>query len=155
MNLNPNDWSCLPTSFANVLRMDLGEFMQRIGHDGSDIVPEWGERRGFHTQECIEVCETMGVRCVMIDLFPLAAPGPDSPPVAVYMGAPKLRLERHMGDSEGVLLGTVKKDTRLVGHAAAWYDDTIIDPRGGGLCWDASNFLYKFFDPRQYIKVYR
>ena len=147
MNLNPNEWSCTPTAFANVLQMDVGTFIVLIGHEGRE--------RGFHTQECIEVLESMGVRAVTIDLFPKSCPTPDSEPVDIYMGDPKERLERHMGDTDGVLLGTIKKENRLIGHAVSWYKGMIYDPRGVGLTWAAQDILYKHFDPRQFVKVYR
>ena len=52
----PNMWSCLPTSFANMLGYDPIRFIREIGHDGSEIVNDKAEpycRRSFHPEECI------------------------------------------------------------------------------------------------------
>ncbi len=156
MNLNPNDWSCVPTAFANVVGMQVDAFIKKIGHNGSEKVPEWGEvERGFHTQECIEVLEDLGIRAVTIDLFPKVAPDPHAPPVSVDMGYPWERLARHMDSCDGVILGVIKKDDKPVGHAASWIDKVVYDPRGCGLEWLAPDFLYKQMEPRQFIKVWK
>jgi hypothetical protein len=52
-----NRWSCLPTAFAMAAGLSFETLIERIGHDGSEIIwpdlPEPQRRRAFHIQECI------------------------------------------------------------------------------------------------------
>ena len=69
----PNRWSCMATAFAMALDIPVVEFINRIGHDGSEIVcpaDEPGGRRGFHSQECITVALGFGLAATQIELFP-------------------------------------------------------------------------------------
>lgn len=54
--VQPNKWSCLPTSLAMVIDEPFDKVIDTIGHDGSGILyPEYGvdplQRRAFHILE--------------------------------------------------------------------------------------------------------
>jgi hypothetical protein len=127
---NPNAWSCLPTAFASVLNLDVTLVIAQIGHDGSEVthagLPEPLKRRGFHPQECIEVCMRDGLAVTQIEVNPCAVP--TSQGVLTVMGELKMfstitdetcedRFERHLFNSRGVI------DCRTragLGHALAY-----------------------------------
>ena len=143
---NPNAWSCLPTAFASVLNVPVELMIAQIGHDGSEIthagLPEPLKRRGFHPQECIEVCMRDGMAVTQIEVNPCAVPAE----AGAYLGrgvTPKMfstitgescqnRFERHLFNSRGV----IDCRTRFGrGHALAYegYETfaTISDPIDG------------------------
>jgi hypothetical protein len=131
---NPNAWSCLPTAFASVLNLDVDLVIAQIGHDGSEIthagLPEPLSRRGFHTQECIEICLRDGLAVTQIEVNPCAVPAAPGvrPGIMTTVHAPKMfsvitgetcddRFERHLFNSRGVI------DCRTrggLGHALAY-----------------------------------
>ena len=148
---NPNAWSCLPTAFASVLNLDVALVIAQIGHDGSEVthagLPEPLKRRGFHPQECIEVCLRDGLAATQIEVNPCAVPAQAG--AMLGQPAPKMfstitdetcvdRFERHLFNSRGVI------DCRTrawLGHALAYegYETfaTISDPI------DAKVFTYR------------
>ena len=68
----PNRWSCLPTSFAMILDVDVNELIRKIGHDGSEILwPNLEEpycRRAFHIEEIAMVCYGLGYYLVWFNI---------------------------------------------------------------------------------------
>lgn len=151
MNINPNKWSCLPTAFANVIGVPLGHLIQKIGHDGSEKIARWnGERRGFHSQELIDVLESMGWAVISIEVDPHLDQGHGYATLPV-MDYKEDRLFRHMDLTNGVLCGILVKED--IGHAVAWIDGKIHDPRGAGLVREREDFLFKDYKPFAYHKV--
>lgn len=127
---SPNAWSCLPTAFASALYVEVENLIAQIGHDGSEIthtgLPEPLRRRGFHPQECIEVCMRDGFAVTQIDMTPSALPADEyrqdyakETIFSTITGESALdRFERHLFNSGGVL----DCRTRLGrGHALAYY----------------------------------
>jgi len=74
LQIKPHKWSCSVTAFAMALRVPVAELIEKIGHDGSQIIfPALEDpmcRRGFHSQELIRVAWQYGFACTPIELFP-------------------------------------------------------------------------------------
>ena len=70
----PNKWSCSACAFAMALNLTLEEFINQIGHDGSEIwFPELFEplcRKGFPFPECIQICLLNGLNVTPVDFKP-------------------------------------------------------------------------------------
>ena len=68
--IQPNRWTCLPTSFAMVLDVPFDLLLQDLGHDGSAIIdsskPEPYNRQGFAPEEFVRVCYKYGYWCVPV-----------------------------------------------------------------------------------------
>ena len=146
LQVKPERWTCIATSFAMVLGIPVSEFIQDLGHNGSSIIwpshPEPNCRRGHHIQECIAVCVNRGYAVTPIELFPTilrpplfvktAALGPTevelSKPV-LFGGEPDfnwVRFVELIKNSEGVLTGY----GRTCHHAVANSYGRIYDPDG-------------------------
>ena len=154
---NLNTWSCLPTAFAMVIKLNPQEFIEQIGHDGSaEPYRDSDFKAGFHEQECIEVALRYNYTCTPIEFGPTISPyldGHDARKVFFVSGPEDnwARLQRHMQGSDGVLTGTYK----TLGHAVAWDRATrmIYDPNFGGLIYPFED-AYKFgFIPGCFWKV--
>jgi hypothetical protein len=129
---NPNAWSCLPTAFASVLNVPVELVIAQIGHDGSEIthvgLPEPLKRRGFHPQECIEVCMRDGMAVTQIEVNPCAVPTDHRGNGLTFATKLKMfstitnetcedRFERHLFNSRGVI---DCRTTHGMGHALAY-----------------------------------
>ena len=131
LQLNPNNWSCLPTSFAMVLGMPVEQFIALMGHDGS-AEPWEGYKIGFHEQECIEVADSLGWHCTPIELYPTIIPcvvPPMEPATIHFQEGNEFRFAKHL-DTNGVFIGGLLGSG--MGHAVAWDAEKqlIYDPRG-------------------------
>lgn len=128
--LQPNLWSCLPTSFGMVMGMTPGEMFEAIGHDGSDIVwPELDDpacRRGFHVMECVRVALDRLFTPIELDPDPHSVPFEGAVPHRVDMDAWFVEC---LGLYDGVLLGV---DGNNRHHAVAWnaMEKKVYDPTG-------------------------
>jgi hypothetical protein len=132
----PSRWSCLPTAFATAIGISAEEFINRIGHDGSEIVwPELPEprcRRGFHTQECIRAAWTAGYSVTPVEYSPRLAPG-DVPSIEIdNIGFFKACLQV----TTGVITGVVGHNGSAKGHAMAYEQGIIVDPTTGTVTKD-------------------
>lgn len=160
-----NAWSCVPCSFATAIDIPVQEFIDEIGHDGSDK-PYFGldTKAGFHEQECIDVLQRRGFACTLIEIVPQMVPCKGGPVRQVWFGQrPGLTLEdgnwerflSHLQGTCGVLTGVKRKinSDSFIGHAVAWFDGMIHDPQGSGYIYsidDAPNYGYI---PRAYWKI--
>lgn len=122
----PNRWSCVPTAFAMVINMDVAEMLDRIGHDGSEILyPDLEEpscRRSFHPQECLQVLDSCGYAATPLEALPI-----------LQMDATHwIELDRrkdfvnHLATADGVFIG----EGRKLRHAVAWIGGEVYDPSG-------------------------
>lgn len=144
---NPSDWACLPTSFAMVLDMPVLEVLEKIGHDGSEIV--WPmlsnphNRRSFHIQEMIDLCWDLGKLVVMFQTKPCNSPYPHIEPINVPMKfTPEERFKKLI-HYPGVFTGVTNEG---VGHAVAWDGRMIFDPKGKVYSdFKAAKFLIETF----------
>lgn len=123
---SPNRWSCLPCSFAMCCGVSLTPFLDRLGHDGSEIKwPDLGEprqRRAFHIQECIRVCLGYGLRVVPIEFRPRAT----ADGTRFYSIDNSDFANQFMQDCTGVLTGKGQQHF----HAVAWNGYKVYDPAG-------------------------
>lgn len=119
MMLQPNGWSCLPTSLAMLLGREPREIIEAIGHDGSEICfpdkepPE--NRRAFHAQEIVDVALANFETPIFI------MKQPDELPVHPD------RFSNYLASAPGILLGVGQVGSP---HAVAWDGERIWDPRG-------------------------
>lgn len=130
LQLNPNDWSCLATAFSMALDIPLAQFIDMVGHDGSQQ-PYRDKRfyRGFHLQECIDICFKLGFACTEIQYYFGSKPSVESgESVPIYsIEDCSFRFVTYLGLSNlGVITGVGKR----LGHAVAWDGKMIYDPRG-------------------------
>lgn len=77
LQLQPNNWSCLLTSFAMAYDMPVADLIDLVGHDGSavywpDLLPP-NNRRGFHIQELIMAGNSMGYTVTPFEPRPVLA----------------------------------------------------------------------------------
>ncbi len=127
--LQPNVWSCLPTSFAMVIDKTPKDAFDYLGHDGSEIlIPGFEDpvgRKGFHIQEMIAWCLSMHYYPVEVIAQPMTAYSEDR---HSFYDNTKL-LEEQLDKRNGVLIGFTE-DQKY--HAVAWDHESqlIFDPTG-------------------------
>jgi hypothetical protein len=135
--VKPFRWACGVTAFAMAIDLPVNQFVDEIGHDGSEVIcpslPEPSGRRGFHEQECITVALNHGFACTLIEALPasLFANGHKQvvlfPHDAATLGGNRDRFTRYIRNSRGVLTGK----TRQARHAVAFDHGLVIDPDNG------------------------
>lgn len=130
--LKPNRWSCSVTAFAMAMDIPVKHLIQRIGHDGGEIIwpdlPEPTCRRGFHVQELIEQCHFDGLTCTPIELMPSIAPMDGHAEYNVLPVREALhRFELAMCSSQGVLECRGERSW----HAMAYEDGVMFNPDDG------------------------
>lgn len=127
--ISPNRWSCLPTSFAIALDIPVKEIIERIGHDGSEVVwpqlPEPKCRRCFHIQELIYVSWKLGFSVTPFEPMPQLQGCESVQPIRV--DPPVKELANVLEASPGVITG---KTLRGQPHAVAWDRSSCYDPNG-------------------------
>ena len=122
---SPNEWSCLPTAFAVCCDVEVAEFIEEIGHDGSDVifdgVPDPYCRRSFHVEECLRVALDRGWAGVEFSPY-LASLCPKTGQFATFDHNETIDwvLRR-----QGVILGQEEGKTP---HAVAFQDYEAVDP---------------------------
>lgn len=124
----PNNWSCLPTAFAMVAHIPVSQFIEAIGHDGSDIIaPEYSDpycRRSFHIQEINDVCLAHNLSVTPIEVNPQGCVAGDRI-INFNIGGLK-RVEKYMKKYRCVLIGSGFPTYKP--HAVAWNRLYIYDP---------------------------
>lgn len=121
----PTRWSCLPTAFAMVLRIDVNWLIKKIGHDGSEIIDTRLEdpfsRRGFHIQELIDIAYKLNYLVMPIEACPCVLFQ------ELYdQEKQNERLVKYLSDNDGILTGECLGSEK--GHAVAWTNGQVIDP---------------------------
>jgi hypothetical protein len=131
---SPNAWSCLPAAFAMAAGCSVEELIDRIHHDGSNVLwpdlPEPKRRRGFHHQECIAAIFSRYL-VTQFELQPRHAPDSTVEPLTIVFNP--LRFDAIVGSTRGVLTGY----THRCGHAVAYDHGCICDPRGTSYLYSA------------------
>lgn len=146
LQTNPNAWSCLPTAFAIALDVPVAEFIERIGHDGSEPVFGNGKPwRGFHIQECLLAATTYGAYGTLYEFQPQSTQDGRN----IFIFDFKIKVDDMMAKSNGVLLGFGRRDF----HAVAWECDSkiIYDPKGFTYHLPTAYFTPKGFAPLKMI----
>jgi hypothetical protein len=142
LQLQPNRWSCLPTSFAIVLGVSVEEIFKIIGHDGGEILwpklPNPECRRGFMPNEMIYATKKLGKNVEFI-------------PRVCESNCHKVEIPNEwfldqLPLNTGVITGVTG---RYKNHAVAWNGHLIIDPT------DLSKYHYSLFqDIHEFWKIY-
>jgi hypothetical protein len=126
-------WGCLLASFAMVMEWDQKKVIERIVHDGSEIMfPENIEpfnRRSFHVQEIIPLCLEDGWSVTPIDSLPVSRFNDREVDVPISEGYAH-RYQRLLEGRIGVISG---RNNAGVPHAVAW---------DGGQCYDCNDGIY-------------
>ncbi len=124
----PNNWSCIAVAFAMALDISLNEFIDRVGHDGGEVLcgdgSESGHRRGFHVQECIAVALELGKSVTPFEAVPV---------ISHYTEIHVLRK----GGNESSFLKVLYTTSGVVTgrganypHAVAYTPQVVLDPKG-------------------------
>lgn len=134
LQLQPNRWSCLPTSFAMALDVQLSTVLAIIGHDGSEIISQWSDyrepynRRSFHLQELIMVANRFKYTVTQFSPKPISYTLDPNHAYEVPMTQSYTdEVERKIMYSRGVVLGQQQNHTP---HAMAVEFGVAFDPSG-------------------------
>ena len=102
-------WQCAVTAFAMALDVPVAQLIERVGHDGGQIVfpnlPEPANRRGHNIYELIQVALDLGYAVTPVPLRAAITPAND-PQRQVVIGTDAEnwnRFLRHLQDSCGVI----------------------------------------------------
>lgn len=129
----PNNWTCLSTSFAMILDLSVQDLFKYIGHDGSRKV--WNldddryNRQGHHIQEIYDICHQLKYCVYPIDVCPGFQHFYPDVKETPRLWSDKLCEERisvYLRNHDGVLVGTVNGG---IGHAVAYHGSLVYDPR--------------------------
>lgn len=130
------------------------ELITAVGHDGGEITsshsPEPSCRRGFHSQEIIDVLWRWGFACTPIELYPVLA-NPEH--MEVYF--PKtdadnlIRFKKFIDTTTGVITGA----TKYWHHAVAYDHGRIFDPDGYTYKYDHNVCARRGFFTRQLFVI--
>lgn len=125
---SPNKWSCLPAAFSTCTGIPFSTLLEKIGHDGSEVVfPDLEEpdcRRGFVGQE---------LTLALLD-FGFVFGSFESQPIGYldethhYALQAAESLPAIMSDSIGVIGCVIKTTGKL--HSVAWDGTQCYDPIG-------------------------
>ena len=134
LQTKPNKWSCCPTAWAMALNIPVRELIERVGHDGSEIVHPGKNMpfRGFHSQEMIKIALEFGYTATPIELAPVLCQGNQASDgyVNVYHGSDmdsNWKFFEEFLTHKGVLEA---KTDRGYGHSLAYEGGFLYDPDG-------------------------
>ncbi len=123
----PNSYTCLPTSFAMCIGMDVKQFMIHVGHDGSESV--WPlldhpyDVRCFHFQEMVATCYHLGWSVICMDRN--IGTKPPYSDAADYVMNQYHHICHMMAHEIGVVIGMLRDGRR---HAMAWDGKQFVNP---------------------------
>lgn len=141
-----NSWGCFVTAFATVLNKPVQELYDYFGHDGGEILdaqPDPKCRRGFHIQELIDYALQCGFAVTCIDALPaFLRPGGLTVDM-VPLSQAQVRFDKHLGNSEGVLIGNIGDDIFHC-HAIVNSFGKLYNPDTGGL-YNPNNFTVQCY----------
>ncbi len=127
--VQPNRWSCLPTSLAMVLKVRVRVIFELLGHDGSEILwpdlPEPQKRRSFSLQEMVYVADKFNRKLVCHDKQWCNTP--DGVNITNF-DPPDNYFQDQMQKHDGIITGVTTQGMR---HAVAWVLGRVIDPTTG------------------------
>lgn len=145
----------MAASFSMALGIPFAVFIKEIGHDGSQpFFADEQFHRGFHIQECIDVCLKHEFSCTEIQAYFGSTPffgSKETIPVYSQEACAK-RFEDYLHSTfRGVLGGMVMRTNNLtVGHAVCWDSKLIHDPRGRSYSFEAAK-LNNFYPQTLWI----
>ena len=136
-----NGWSCTACAFAMACYITLEEFIEKVGHDGSEIMfsdlPEPLCRKGFPFPECIQVCLRLDLTVTPIDFKPKCT----SDDTHSYELDHTDFANQMMREYQGVISGMGVR----IHHTVAWDGKQIYDP-GIGVC----DLHTSYFKPKMF-----
>lgn len=139
-----NRWSCLPTALAMLADVSLEDVLDKIGHDGSEIIfptlPEPLCRRSFTVEEIQYV--TAAFSFVLVQYHPGVIYKPkEGCEKQILFPQFQLKLE----EVDGLLFGT--PNGKNLGHVVAWsaMEKMIYDPNGTKYPADCGYFVIETF----------
>jgi hypothetical protein len=138
LQLKPNRWSCLLTSFAMAFDIPVRELCNLVGHDGSQVLwpglPEPTRRRGFHPHEFTLVALRRGWAVTPLELVPAMHPTKEAAVEPVlYGGSGRTSYPANWSIFTNLIhtsLGVITGVGRKSGHAVAYDRGQIYDPDG-------------------------
>lgn len=151
--IETDNYGCVVASFAMVMDTTIKRLIERVGHDGKNVVAEgvtppecW---RSWHPEEFIDLLLADGFAMTLITMNPMMIHGPQLINHAKFMGQDRFFSALMYGD--GVIFGQAGVNGR--GHAVAWNREElkIYDPRGRIYPWDEAND----FKPLQFYLIQR
>lgn len=141
LQVKPNRWSCAITSWAMALDIEVGDAINFIGHDGGDVIfPELAEprcRRGFHSQELVELAMQAGVYPTPFQVLPSISSECGEFSYTMYpYTTPRFEILYDLVEStRGVLEGKCA----TCHHAVAYDHGKVFDPDGREFPYSAVN----------------
>lgn len=144
----PNEFSCAPTALAILMGWTFEETINKIGHDGSEIILPHHEhpparRRSFVFQELLDaVYPQYGF--ISIE----ACPYIENEDLPIY-NDPDSRLSNYMYQGIGLLEGCFAINRP---HMVCWKGDKIIDP-ADGLTKSLDGFSIQYFHMLVYLRL--
>lgn len=134
LQLQPNPWTCLATSFAMVLDRPVQDVFDWCGHNGSrplwkTLEDERFNHAGHHIQELIDYAYVLGYSVTPIDVNPAYVHfiKTDEHPHLWSEEHCMGRFTRYLENNNGIIAGKIGFN---YGHAVAYIDHKIYDPRG-------------------------
>ena len=130
-----NRWECMPYAFAMACDLKPDLLIDKIGHDGSEILYSHLEdpmgRRGFHAQECVLAAWYYGYRLVFVEIQPILIRGAED---GVYEDHLEPIDLQKINYRRAVICGLTTSQTW---HAAATDGETVFDPEGVKVPYDS------------------
>jgi len=121
----PENWQCVPTSFAMVLGIPVAQVIAEIGHDGGELLP--GGRRGHHVQEMIDLCLRHGFAVTPIEACPVSQTMTGQTYAILAPARGEDRFLTALATTQGVIEGVGS----YCGHMVAYDHGRIFDPDNG------------------------
>lgn len=145
----PNIWSCVPAAFATATNIPFETLLEKIGHDGSEIIfPDLEEplrRRAFHIQELVRALFDLGWIVSTYEFEFQAFIDEQHIHNIIYSDKEnEAFIKKLFHDSFGVIGAIVKSTGKY--HAVAW---------DGKQCYDPIGFIYPLskYDPLVFLRV--
>ena len=149
LQLKPNQWSCAITSLAMVLRVPVQELIDRLGHDGSQIVfPDLEEpmcRRGFHSQELMDLALQWGFIVSPVELFPTIKPTYGDGLVTVHFGGNEATNWCRFNTTIDTTIGILEGRSGRWHHTVHYRHGDIWDPDGAHYSYSRRACEYRGF----------
>lgn len=140
----PNCWSCLPTAVAILLDVDLKDVLDKLGHDGSEILfpdlPDPIGRRAFVIQEIQYIMPHYGIALVEYSPGIIYSPTVNHTKEIIFDKFGDVFSERN-----GLLFGV--PHGKKLGHVVSWLaiEGLIYDPNGTKYPFTPDFTIHNFF----------
>jgi hypothetical protein len=148
--------NCMAHSFSKALGIPFAQFIELVGHDGSEkVFKDVTYGRGFHIQECIDVCYKLGYSCTEIQASFGSRLFDSNDSISLYSSEEyDSRFKDYLlKTNNGILMGyVIKPDNRRSGHAVYWNGKNIEDVRGFNYEWEYAA-IHNFYPQTLWIII--